>query len=300
MVSSTFTDLERHRAALIKAIEAHGMHAVAMEQDAALPDGTVVDSSLRKVREAAAYIGLISHRYGNVPDSARDNPEGLSLTELEFREARRLERPILIFIMGADHDVKLAAVERDPEKMRKLEAFRDEVKRATAGSSVHRVYKEFNSLREFEQAAMQSVAELRRFLDARSPAGPADAPSASEKPGEDGLEGIPRPPALYAEPRYIGSHPFTGRVAELETLSDWAAPSEPHPVLLFEAIGGTGKSMLTWEWMVNHATGARADWAGRFWYSFYEKGTGMADFCRRALAYMTRAAARWSQQGPAT
>ena len=25
-----------------------------------------------------------------------------------------------------------------------------------------------------------------------------------------------------------------------------------------------------------------------FWYSFYEKGAVMADFCRRALAYMTR------------
>ena len=55
---------------------------------------------------------------------------------------------------------------------------------------------------------------------------------------------------LYAEPRYIGSHAFVGRVAELETLSDWASPSEPHPVLLYEAIGGTGKSMLTWEWTI--------------------------------------------------
>ena len=27
--------------------------------------------------------------------------------------------------------------------------------------------------------------------------------------------------------------------------------------------------------------------AGTFWYSFYEKGAVMADFCRRALAYMT-------------
>ena len=34
-------------------------------------------------------------------------------------------------------------------------------------------------------------------------------------------------------------------------------------MLLFEAIGGTGKSMLTWEWITRHASGARADWAGR-------------------------------------
>ena len=30
-----------------------------------------------------------------------------------------------------------------------------------------------------------------------------------------------------------------------------------------------------------------SDWAGRFWYSFYERGAIMDDFCQRALAYMT-------------
>jgi hypothetical protein len=58
-------------------------------------------------------------------------------------------------------------------------------------------------------------------------------------------------------------------------------------MLLFEAMGGSGKSMLTWEWLTEHATGARGDWAGRFWYSFYEKGAVMAAFCRQALAYVT-------------
>jgi hypothetical protein len=134
---------------------------------------------------------------------------------------------------------------------------------------------------------MQSVAELRRFLDASFRPASSEVPPASGKSGGAETEGIPRPPTLYAEPRYIGSHAFIGRVVELETLSDWASPSEPHPVLLYEAIGGAGKSILTWEWMGNRASGARADWAGYFWYSFYEKGADMADFCRRALAYMT-------------
>jgi hypothetical protein len=287
MVSSTFRYLEQHRAALIRAVEGQGLHAVAMEHDAALPGGNVIDSSLQKVRDAAAYIGVISHRYGNIPDSAQSNPERLSLTELEFREARRLGRPILIFIMGPDHEVKPAAVEQDREKIRKLEAFREDVKRATAESRVHRVYKEFNSLPEFAEAATQSVAELRRFLDAQRRSTPPDLPSTAPVPASGHTDGIPRPPALYAEPRYIGSHAFVGRAAELETLRDWAAPAEPHPVLLYEAIGGAGKSMLTWEWTVNHASGARAGWAGQFWYSFYEQGAVMADFCRRALAYMT-------------
>jgi Domain of unknown function (DUF4062) len=284
MVSSTFEDFKQHREALIGAINGQGLHPIAMEHDSARPTGTVIDSSLQKVRDSAAYVGIIGARYGNIPDSAEHNPGGLSLTELEFREARDLGRPVLLFIMGPDHDVKQRDVEQDPEKKRKLEDFREDAKRSSADSRVHRVYKVFNSLGEFEVAAMQSVAELRRFLDAQAaPARRPLPPAAPEPEGDD----IPAPPALYAEPRYIGSHAFVGRAAQLSTLNDWAAPAQAHPVLLFEAIGGTGKSMLTWQWVTRHARDVREDWAGLFWYSFYEKGAVMADFCRRALAYMT-------------
>jgi hypothetical protein len=282
MVSSTFTDLKQHRAALINAIAVEGMYPVAMEHDAARPDVTVIESSLDKVHEASAYIGVIGHKYGQIPDSAERNPYGFSLTELEFREARRLGRPMLIFIMGEDHDVKRDDVEQDREKAVKLAAFREEVKQTSEESPIERVYDEFNSLHEFELAAVRSIAELRRFLDMLGDGygyGGAGPPEYAD--------GIPRPPALYAEPRFIGSHTFVGRSAELDTLSGWAASPDPRPVLLFDAIGGTGKSMLTWEWTVSHASGIRTDWAGTFWYSFYEKGAVMTDFCRRALAYMT-------------
>jgi hypothetical protein len=262
-----------------------GLHPIAMEQDSALPAGTVIDSSLQKVRDGAAYIGVIGARYGNILESAEHNPERLSLTELEFQEARDLGRPILLFIMGPDHDVRQRDVESEPGKRKKLEAFREDAKRAAAGSQVHRVYKVFNSLSEFEVAATQSVAELRRFLDAQAAAD--GQPMTPATAGSTGGDDIPAPPALYAEPRYIGSHAFVGRAAQLATLNDWAAPAEAHPVLLFEAIGGVGKSMLTWEWATRHARDVRDDWVGMFWYSFYEKGAVMADFCRRALAYMT-------------
>lgn len=88
MVSSTFLDLAPHRAVLIDVILGQGMYPVAMERDAALPAGTVVDASLGKVCDAAAYVGVIGHSYGQIPDTDL-NPERLSLTELEFREARR-------------------------------------------------------------------------------------------------------------------------------------------------------------------------------------------------------------------
>jgi hypothetical protein len=99
---------------------------------------------------------------------------------------------------------------------------------------------------------------------------------------------LPAPPAFYAAPVYIGRTTFIGRQAQLQLLNSWAQAADPTSVLLFEAIGGTGKSMLTWEWTTKHAANVRGDWAGRFWYSFYEKGAVMRGFCQQALAYMTR------------
>jgi len=284
MVSSTFTDLAQHRRALIKAIDGQDLKPVVMENDSAMPAIDVLQSSLKMVGKAAAYVGVISHKYGQIPESP-DNPNGLSLTELEFNKAQSLGRPVLLFIMGPDHVVKPADVETDPEKMRKLAAFRENAKRIRPDSLVHRVYKVFNDLQEFEVAATQSIAELRRYLD-------TEDDKAIEEPEDvedEQRDFIPPPPLFYAEPPYIGSHQFIGRASQLETLSDWAADADPHPVLLFEAIGGAGKSMLTWEWTTKHATTIRPNWAGRFWYSFYEKGAVMADFCQRALAYMTGA-----------
>ena len=270
MVSSTYADLREHRAALMSAIHGQQLHAVAMEDDTARL-ATVVESSLEKVRDAAAYVAIIGRRYGAVPECAA-NPDGLSLTHLEFREAVRLGRPILVFIMGAGHLVTEDGVELDPVKRAKLEKFREEAK--FAGGEVHQVYQEFTDLASFATAATQAVAELRRVLE-------------TPQPRSESEDHIPAAPALYAKPRYLGSHDFVGREAQLATLSDWAKPAGQHPVLLFEAIGGSGKSILTWEWTNRHAPGVRGDWAGRFWYSFYEAGAVMSDFCRHALAYMT-------------
>lgn len=61
-------------------------------------------------------------------------------------------------------------------------------------------------------------------------------------------------------------------------------PSDPHPIIFFDAIGGAGKSMLTWHWLNHHAPKLRPDLAGLLWYSFYERGAQMSDFCRHALA----------------
>jgi MinD-like ATPase involved in chromosome partitioning or flagellar assembly len=272
-ISSSYTDLHEHRASLIRVVEAQGLKAVAIEY---LSDyeADIVDSSLELLRRSDAYVGVIGHLYGPIPKDVHRNPHELSITELEFNEARRLGLPTLIFVMGDDHPVRVRDIETDPAKLTKLRAFRNRLSQVV-------VYGKFDSLVQFRENVGLSISLLRQELDAElgkpEESGPADVRH----------ERIPEPPALYAEPPYIGSHGFVGRQAELDLLSDWAQPAESHAVLLLESIGGGGKSMLAWEWVSRYAHRTRTDWAGRFWYSFYERGAVMADFCRHALAYMT-------------
>ena len=113
MVSGTFTDLVAHRQAVIEAIERQDLFPIAMEHDGAKAGPDVIRSSLEMVRDGAAYIGVISHKYGQTPKCPKQNPDRLSITELEFNEARRLDRPILLFIMGEEHPVLPRDVEQN-------------------------------------------------------------------------------------------------------------------------------------------------------------------------------------------
>jgi hypothetical protein len=85
-------------------------------------------------------------------------------------------------------------------------------------SSVHRVYAKFDSLEEFKEQAMHAVA-----------AAVSGRPYETAAVAEPARDPIPAPPELYAEPRYIGSHRFVGRAAQLDVLNDWAVPADSHP-----------------------------------------------------------------------
>jgi tetratricopeptide (TPR) repeat protein len=284
IVSSTFKDLKEDRAAVIEIVNRSDFKAIPMEYDTAKPMD-VIESSLRMVRDASAYVGLIGHKLGQVPIDPVRNPERLCITELEFNEARRLGRPILLFIMSPDYLVPQGDSET-PTRTKKLKAFIERAKQMTSDSRVHRVYDTFKSVEDLTSKAMLAVPRLHAYIEPQlNGQGPATFEPTLQ--ATDKSDPIPKPPQLYAEPRYIGLHKFLGRKAQLAVLDDWAAAADPYPVLLFDAIGGTGKSILTWEWMTGHSAKTRTDWQGRFWYSFYEKGADMGDFCRRALAYMT-------------
>lgn len=235
MVSSTFTDLQEHRAALINSINSHKLHANVMENDSARLED-VIESSLQMVRDSAAYIGVISLKYGQTPECPERNPDRLSITELEFNEALSLGRPILLYIMGDEHLVKPADIERDPEKVTKLNAFRERAKGASPNSSVQRVYAVFNSLQEFKDKLGSSLADLKNGLDF------SDDGLSEDEPPEQGinsptipheghlqemelllrhaLEAFKGQPTIFIEPKLSKPREFNEECNELYTLME--------------------------------------------------------------------------------
>lgn len=267
MISATFADLEAHRRVVIEAVNRIGFFPRTMEFETA-KTVNVIESSVQMLSNAYAYIGILSHRYGTVYD-ATNNPEGLSTTEIEYREALRRGMPILMFVMSEKHPVLRADIEVSDAGIRKLRAFKERIARS-------HVYLEFSSVEELELHVTRSLANLRLAL--------LESGEAFANMIEEAVSDLPSPPQLAAVPYFASGSEFTGRRNELSLFDDWAQ-SDDKRVLIVESIGGMGKSALAWQWLNERRSLLLPDFEGVFWYSFYKQGSNFDNFCATALAY---------------
>ncbi len=107
-LSSTWVDLQKHRQAVIQALErlrhqGHDVQWLGMEAFGAR-DKLPADACLQFVEQADVYVGIFGVRYGS-----RDPRSGLSMTEAEYRHAVEMGRPRLLFVI----DKKRALVRPD-------------------------------------------------------------------------------------------------------------------------------------------------------------------------------------------
>ena len=141
MLSSTYVELREHRQAVRETMLGQRMFPLAMEDDAAIPELDLIGASLAKVDQAVAYVGLISYRFGQRPVDPVRNPEGLSLTELEFRRAVERGIPVCTFVMHGRHPVPSETVNAEWGTKQKLRAFIRLAKK-------DRIYAKFESVAE--------------------------------------------------------------------------------------------------------------------------------------------------------
>ncbi len=98
-LSGTYKDLTEHRRAAYQQLRTMHHDVIGME-DYVASDQRPVQKCLADVAESDVYLGIFGWRYGFVPP--RDNPQRRSITELEYRCAKRLNKPCLIFLSQED------------------------------------------------------------------------------------------------------------------------------------------------------------------------------------------------------
>jgi hypothetical protein len=102
-LSSTVKDLAPEREIAARAIEALKLEALRAETFGSQPD-TPADTCRAMVRECDVFVGIYGGRYGYVPPG-----QSVSVTEMEFLEARQTDKDILVYIKGdVVHDGKQA------------------------------------------------------------------------------------------------------------------------------------------------------------------------------------------------
>ena len=118
-ISSTYEDLKDHREAIYRALRRLGHDVRAME-DYVATDQRPIDKCIADVSACDVYVGILAWRYGFVPTD--HNPDGLSITELEYRKAKELGKPLLIFMANekAPWPPEFIDTGKDAERVRAL------------------------------------------------------------------------------------------------------------------------------------------------------------------------------------
>lgn len=96
-VSSTCNDLQAHRLSVYNALRKNRKCDVIWMEDYVAVDQRPLDKCLADVANCDIYVGIFAWRYGYIPNE--DNPDRLSITELEYRHAKRRKKPRLVFLL---------------------------------------------------------------------------------------------------------------------------------------------------------------------------------------------------------
>jgi tetratricopeptide (TPR) repeat protein len=275
MISSTARDLPEHRDEIRIGCERSGFEPCVMEHLPAL-DADAIKASLRMVDEADVYVGVFAYRYGYVPDG-----HDISITEMEYDRAVNLEKPRLIFFAHKDHPIKIDDVETGLNQV-KLKTLKDRLGK-------ERVVTFFISPKDLRAQVVEALTALDKEFDTKK-AGDAVTSVAAKLHRTTSIR-VPPTPYIAHPYTLLQSRDLVGRQAELNALTDWVAkpgsPAFDARVFCFVAIGGMGKSALTWKWFNQIAPNEMKSLAGRMWWSFYESDATFENFVNRALCYVS-------------
>jgi hypothetical protein len=118
-VCSTFSDLSQEREGVLDAIRRLKLQHDSMEFFGARANQPI-ETCLQEVRASDVLVVIVGHKYGTIV------PElGVSFSEAEYAEGYRLNKPCLVYMRDEDVPILPRHMERDPEKLKLLEKWKD-------------------------------------------------------------------------------------------------------------------------------------------------------------------------------
>lgn len=240
---------------------------------------STVDRYMIEPDQADILVCILWSRIGMPFTHEKTGEEFISGTFYEFVSAYRANRdrgtPHILLYRGR----KPLPSDSDPEQVKKLRTFFGQFEGPDA---LYQAYiREYENDSQFEEMLFQHLETLitENFM-AR------DGQIKTSTDTESSLHRSTVLPLRAWPNQYHLMDEFVGRKAELKELDTWA--TSRNNVMIINAMGGMGKSALTWKWITDPDHGPRSfSPKGIFWFNFYEKGASLEGFSRHALAYVT-------------
>lgn len=147
-ISSTYEDLREERAEVQKAVLQLGCLPIGMELFPSA-DSSAWGYIRSQIERSDYYILIVGNRYGSV------DLDGVSFTEKEYRLARELNKPCVVFLRSDSMEVSQDKNEKDVRKKKKLERFVKELNQTVLAQR-------FESQHQLNGKALHGLIELRR------------------------------------------------------------------------------------------------------------------------------------------
>ena len=232
-LSSTYEDLKEYRRAVFDALRQARYQVIAME-DYVATDQRPLKKCLDDVVRSDIYVGIFAFRYGYTPPTEHGNPDGLSITQLEFRQAEG-KKPCLIFLVKKGETWPLNFVDpcTESDKGERIERLREYLGREQTTSFFSSPY-QLASLVQTAVTTLLKESENAKQLD--RPAEPS-----VQLTWDIEKDGSPYPGLMHFTRKYAPV--FFGREAEVNEILDRMSGPEGQFIIISGG-SGTGKSSL--------------------------------------------------------
>ncbi len=234
-LSSTYEDLKEYREVVYKALRKSAYDVIAME-DYVAADQRPVDKCLADVRSVDIYVGIFAFRYGYIPPETHGNPDKLSVTELEFRQAEKLDKPCLTFVVNESTPWRADFMDsqKAEDKGARVNAFRQSLLTEKMASS-------FSSPHELAALVLAAITNEDKVKAKTAKVDNPVRELAPEITWDIKKDGSPYPGLMHFTSKHASV--FFGRETEVREILDRMRQPEGR-FLIISGGSGTGKSSL--------------------------------------------------------